>query len=212
MRKIKSYDEFSGYKEDTLLSIMLPTTVDRRDTFVKLLSEIKRQIQNLKSGSKVEIIIDEDNKEKSIGKKRQDLLERAKGKYVVGIDSDDWISKDYLSSIIEALEKNPEVDHVGFTQHCDLDGLEAKTIFSSRYKKWESNKDGYDYVRSPGHLSVIKRDKALKAGYDDARYGEDKMFSDRVTPLIKSEVMIPKDLYFYRYKSEDHNKKYGIKN
>jgi hypothetical protein len=72
---------------ELLLTIMLPTTIDRRDTFLPLLDEIKRQIKENKYEDIVEVIINEDNKEISIGKKRQELLQAASGKWVVGIDS-----------------------------------------------------------------------------------------------------------------------------
>lgn len=210
MKYLNSYSNYHC-EDGPLLTIMLPTTVDRRPVFKKLLSEIKRQIAQLENENKVEVIIDEDRKEKSIGKKRQDLLERSKGRYVVGIDSDDWIATDYIKCIIDALESKPGVHHVGFIQDCDLDGWSAKAAFSVKYKKWEENKDGYNYVRTPCHITVIRRDKAIETGFDDVRFAEDRIFGEKIVPKLKTEVFIPKDLYFYRYKSTDHNKRYGIK-
>lgn len=193
-----------------LLTIMLPTTIDRRDTFYPLLEEIKRQISKNKYDDIVEIVIDEDNKEKSIGKKRQDLLEKARGKYVVGIDSDDWIADDYLSSIVTSLKENPAIDHIGFLEDCDIDGQKSISIFSIRNKFWAENQDGYDHIRCANPKSVILREKALQVGYEDSRYGEDRIFSEAVTSLLGSEVFIEKPLYHYRYKSTPHNERYGI--
>ena len=194
-----------------LLTIMLPTTIDRRDKFYPLLEEIKSQIVKNKYDDIVEIVIDEDNKEKSIGKKRQDLLEKANGKYVVGIDSDDWIAEDYLNCIITSLKENPSIDHVGFLEDCDIDGDKSISIFSIRNKFWAENQDGYDHIRCANPKSVILREKALQVGYEDSRYGEDRIFSEAVTSLLTSEVFIEKPLYLYRYKSTPHNERYGIK-
>ena len=47
-----------------------------------------------------------DNKKRSVGEKRQDLLNLAKGQYLVFIDDDDRISDDYISSIIQAMNEN----------------------------------------------------------------------------------------------------------
>lgn len=193
-----------------LLTIMLPTTIDRRETFYPLLEEIKKQIANNKLEDIVEVIIDEDNKEKSIGKKRQDLLERARGKYVVGIDSDDWIAEDYLDCIVTSLKENPSIDHVGFLEHCDINGEESISIFSIRNKFWAENQDGYDHIRCANPKSVILREKALQIGYVDIRFAEDRAFSESVTPILKSEVFIEKPLYLYRHKSTPHNERYGI--
>lgn len=189
---------------------MLPTTIDRRETFYPLLEEIKKQIANNKFEDIVEVIIDEDNKEKSIGKKRQDLLERARGKYVVGIDSDDWIAEDYLDCIVTSLKENPSIDHVGFLEDCDIDGDKSISIFSIRNKFWAENQDGYDHIRCANPKSVILREKALQVGYEDSRYGEDRIFSEAVTSLLTSEIFIEKPLYLYRYKSTPHNERYGI--
>lgn len=190
---------------------MLPTTIDRRETFYPLLEEIKRQIAKNKFQDIVEVIIDEDNKEKSIGKKRQDLLEKATGKYVVGIDSDDWIAKDYLECIITSLQENPSIDHVGFLEDCNIDGAKSISIFSINNKVWAENQDGYDHIRCANPKSVILREKALKIGFKDIRYAEDKLFSESITKLLNSEVFIHKPLYYYRYKKTSHNERYGIK-
>ena len=119
-----------------LLTIMLPTTIDRREQFAKLLEEIRRQILENKYEDIVEVIVNEDNKEISIGKKRQELLEASNGKWVVGIDSDDWISEDYLHDIVMALKNNPQIDHVGFLEDCDINGEKSLSIFSIRHKHW----------------------------------------------------------------------------
>jgi hypothetical protein len=53
---------------------------------------------------------------------------------------------------------------------------------------------------------------ASQIGFNDMRYGEDYDFSKRLklSALIQTEVFIAKTMYFYRYKEEPHNQKYGI--
>ena len=196
----------------TLLTIMLPTTIDRREQFAKLLEEIKRQIVANKYEDIVEVVINEDNKEISIGKKRQELLEASSGKWVVGIDSDDWISEDYLHDIVMALKNNTQIDHVGFLEDCDINGEKSLSIFSIRHKHWAENFDGYDHIRCANPKSVILREKALMVGFEDSRFGEDRIFSEAVTSLLTSEIFIEKSLYLYRHISTEHNERYGIKN
>lgn len=197
----------------TMLSIMLPTTTDRRSSFYELLKEICFQIKNLKPEfqQRIELLIDEDNKEKSIGQKRQDLLLRAKGTWVVGIDSDDMIAKTYLKDIVNALNANPLTDHVGFLESCSRNGVLSVSLFSIRYKKWAENIAGFDHIRCANPKSVIRRAKALQAGFNNIRFGEDRLFSERVTPLLRSEIFINKPLYIYRYVSSGHKERYGIK-
>lgn len=195
-----------------LLTIMLPTTVDRREQFKKLYAEVWKQIIDAWAMDDVEVIFEEDNKEISVGAKRQRLLERALGAYVVGIDSDDWPAPDYISEIVTALKSAPGIDHVGFFELCTFDGKNPKkSIFSIVHQKWGENVYGYDYIRCANPKSVIKKSIALQIGFQDLRYGEDIIFSESVTPYLKSEVFIDKILYFYKHNSSPHNERYGIK-
>lgn len=194
-----------------LLTIMLPTTIDRREQFKRLYAEIYRQIIFAWAMDKVEVLVDEDNKEISIGAKRQRLLERALGEYVVGIDSDDGIAPTYVADILKALEDAPGIDHVGFYELCTFNGMNPKkSIFSIVQKRWGENVYGYDYIRCANPKSVIRRVKALEVGFQDLRYGEDILFSESVTALLSTEVFVDKILYYYRYADSEHNERYGI--
>lgn len=190
-----------------ILSILICTTLDRRELFKKLYYEFFVQTKDLP----VEVLFEEDNKELSIGAKRQKLLLRAQGTYICYFDSDDWPFEWYVSDILKALEQGP--DCVGFLIHMTTNNTNSKVCCHSlRYKKWAEKKDGYDYVRSVTIFNPVKREIALQAGFKPLRYGEDHDYSDRVTPLCKKEVFIDKKLFHYRYSNkEPHAKKYGIK-
>lgn len=193
-----------------VLTIMIPTTYDRRELFEKLILELWQQIHDTNYLPFIEIIYEEDNKEISVGRKRQNLLEKAKGTFVVGFDSDDWPAPDYVECIMTALIKYPETDHVGFLEHCTIDGQESISIFSFRHLVWEENAYGYDHIRCANPKSVIRRSIAISVGFEDLRYGEDRIFSEKVTPLIKSEAFINKAIYYYRHTSTPYSERYGI--
>lgn len=197
-----------------LLSIMIPTTVDRDALCELLIAELWQQIEaiGLEVNKDIQIISIRDNKEISVGLKRQRLLEWAIGTWVVGFDSDDYPAPTYIADIVEALVNNPNTDHVGFIEDCDIDGQKSISIFSIKHKSWEEQEPGYDQVRCANPKSVIRRTKALEVGYKDLRWGEDRVFAEAVTPLLKSEVFIDKPLYYYRHISSDSNERYGIKN
>jgi glycosyltransferase involved in cell wall biosynthesis len=188
-----------------VLSILLATVENRADLFAKLRAHLQAQAK----GRSVELVIACDNKEISIGEKRQQLLERAAGDYVAFIDDDDWCSNDYIDRILHALERKP--DCVGFEISCTFNGGESqKAVTSIRYPAWSDNQDGYRFVRSIYHKSVIRRDLALQVGFPDLRYAEDKIFSEGIMKLVKTEVFIPHVLYFYRFTREPFAKKYGF--
>ena len=192
---------------------MIPTTVDRDEMYEALCEELFKQVaeMGLNLNQHIEIIGQRDNKEISVGLKRQQLLERAKGIFVSGFDSDDWPHKDYIHDIWNVLYINKDViDHVGFIEDCDIDGNKSRSIFSIKHPSWENKEPGYDQVRCANPKSVIRRTKALQVGFVDLRFGEDIIFSEAVTPLLASEIFIDKPLYFYNHVSTPFNERYGV--
>jgi len=159
----------------------------------------------------VEVLFEEDEKQMSVGAKSQKLLERSNGKYVVRFDSDDRPKPYYVEEIIKAIESNP--DCVGFKIAMTTNGEKPEICCHSlKYKVWAENVDGYNYVRNVTHFNPVKREIALQVGFKDIRFGEDKDYSDRITPLCKTEVFIDKFMFDYRYSNAmNHNEKYGIK-
>lgn len=190
--------------------ILIAATYDRQDEFDLLLYKLLKQIEYLDLQEEVDILWDMDNKEKSIGKKRQDLLERATAEYICYFDSDDDPYEYYIPAIYIALQSNP--DCVGMLIQMTTNGINPQMCCHSlKYPTWENNKDGYDYVRNVTHFNVVKRELALQVGFPDIRFGEDKIYSDQVTKLCKKEVFIDQPLFHYRYSNiMPHNKKYGI--
>ena len=207
-----------------LLSILIPSTPDRKNQTSELLECLLKQEYLSKIGifdvgnitawryygllSNIEILIMVDSKENSVGFKRQKLLEYSKGEWVSGIDSDDLVAETYIHDILEALKHNP--DHVGFVEDCDIDGVKSRSIFSIKHKSWDEKEEGYDQVRCANPKSVIRRTRALQVGFTDCRFGEDRIFSEAVTPLLESEVFIEKPLYKYIHRSSNPTERYGL--
>lgn len=192
--------------------ILIATIHERFDMFDSLFLELNRQIDELGFGKEVEVLFDADDKQKSIGKKRQDLLEKSTAKYINYFDDDDYPYPYYIKDIYEALQK--ECDCVGFTISMTTNGENPQVCCHSiRYPQWDNNKDGYDYVRNCTHFNIVKRELAIQVGFNqDMRFGEDKDYSDRLTPLCKYEIFIDKPIFYYRYSNKiEHSKKYGIK-
>jgi len=190
--------------------ILIATTIDRRTQFEVLLKELNYQIELNNLIGEVEILYDEDNKEKSIGKKRQDLLERSSAKYICYFDSDDAPYDYYVIDIYNAILNG--FDSVGLIIDMTTNGDRyQKCCHSLKYPKWENNKDGFDYVRNITHFNPALRSLAIQVGFKDIRYGEDKDYSDRLTPLCKTEFFINKPIFHYRYSDKQSFKeKYGI--
>jgi len=199
-----------------ILSILICTIESRKEQFDKLVSKLIDQEDEAfkKYRYHVEIINICDNKEMSVGLKRQFLLEQSIGKYVVFIDDDDDIPDYYIDRILDAIF-NYHPSSIGFKIECDMEGKKETAIASNRYDDWCENKDGFKYCRTPYHKTPIKREIALQIGYKDMRFGEDYDYSKRLkeSGLISAtkEYFINEVMYLYNYKFEDPKTKYGIK-
>lgn len=187
------------------LTIGLPTIVQRAPEFARLHAHIARQAE----GKPVEILVACDNKEISIGKKRQNLLQEAKGEWITMVDDDDWVSDTYVDDILAALQESP--DCVGFLIQCTRNGKHPVMAKASlAYKRWGENQDGFAHVRSPYQKTPVRRSIALKVGFPDLRYGEDRVYSEGVVKLCQTEVFINRVLYNYRFRAEPFSLKYGF--
>lgn len=149
----------------------------------------------------VEIVLDKSNL--SIGTKRNNLLQKALGKYVCFIDSDDWISKDYVKLIMQGIEKEP--DCISIKGVYTEDG-QNPCLFehSLKYNKWETSNGPIKYLRNPNHLNTIRADIAKQFKFPETNFGEDHDFSKQLqrSGLLKTEHYIDEVLYEYRFISK----------
>lgn len=176
-----------------ILSILICTIPKRKAMFDRLYLELRTQV--LASGQLVEIL--SDINDGSVGAKRQRLLNVAQGEYVVFVDDDDWISHDYISSILAALELKPDV--VGFYGWITTNGQNKKKFKLSKHCDYLDKITHYE--RFNNHLCPVKRDIALQIGYKDISWQEDYDYAVRLrnSGLAKEEAFIAKYLYFYKY-------------
>jgi glycosyltransferase involved in cell wall biosynthesis len=202
-----------------LLSILIATIKGRERSFAELVEHLTAQCRRdglLPAGDaegKVEILWEKDNKQISIGAKRQRLLERARGKFVAFVDDDDWVSDHYARRICEAIEAHPDIDCIGLVGEHTTNGANPESFVGSlRYREWAEDRDGYRYVRSPYHKNPVARTAALRAGFRDERFGEDRSYSMRLLDVLRRECFIADEaLYYHRYSPDiPHGPKYGI--
>ena len=186
------------------LSILIPTVTGREQSFNALVAELERQAVEYD----VEIKTCCDNKEMSIGAKRQLLLESATKTHCVFIDDDDSVPADYIATVWPQLT----FDGIGYIEQ--ITGGK-KAAHSQDYDGWYSNRDGYDYVRCLFCKDVIRTSIALQVGFADIRYGEDYDFSIRLlkSGLIRTHTFVPKVMYHYsmpQLNSQQFKARYGI--
>ena len=191
-----------------VLTVMIPTIVEREADFRRLLNELNRQIMLLPDPTLVQVIWKQDNCEMLVGDKRQQLLLQARGDYVCAIDDDDLIEPTYLRSILSAILDEERVgrspDCVVFRGEMTLDGRYNATFdFDLGHKAYRNIGDLCQ--RTPNHLCPIKRSIAMPIGFVSKQCSEDTDFAQRVYPKLRTQVIVrdrdghKKLLYHYRY-------------
>ena len=105
------------------LSILTPTIPSRKEQLSKLSEKIAKQSNDLA----VEHLSFADNRTRTIGAKRQSLLDIARGEYIAFVDDDDDIEPDYVSEILLAIKQGPDV--ITFEQNSYYNGAFSKVVF-----------------------------------------------------------------------------------
>ena len=182
---------------NTVLSVLVCSVYERlgKSPVIDKLFEQAR-------GLPVEILVLTDDRTRSIGSKRNSLMQAAKGEFISFVDDDDDVSDDYCSSAVSAIKSSEDdIDVVCF--HLDYVRLGVKkwTVEHSLAYEDESVNVNKSYDRlirnSPRHTSIVRRSIATKLPFKDSSYGEDSDWGRRLKKLAKSEAIIPRSLYVY---------------
>src|ERR1017187_5416088 len=106
-----------------ILSILICSLPKRKGELDLLLSNLDDQRLGTGRPDEIEVLVDS-NTFNTVGEKRNNLLQHAKGAYVTYIDDDDAVSPDYIYSILSALTTNP--DCCSMRGIITFDGVQAK--------------------------------------------------------------------------------------
>ena len=181
-----------------ILSILIPTMPKRLGLLKRLLN-----VLNAQKTDEVEILTYSDDGRITTGRKRNDLIQKAQGQYVVFVDDDDMVADTYIADILHAAKTSP--DCITFRGWMTTDNR-SKTEFrlSINYPYAEGWYEGkMIYFRYPNHITPIKRSIALQVPFLNVSMGEDYAWATELhkRKLLETEVHIQKELYFYLYQS-----------
>jgi Glycosyltransferases, probably involved in cell wall biogenesis len=181
-----------------LLSVLIPTLIERREQFARMAAAIDNQIRSYGLEDEVEVLDLCDNRTLPVGEKRNSLLDRATGLFVAFVDDDDRLSEDYLVRICDAIRSNPDIDCIGLKLCITFAGAHPRTLIHSlRYQEYFS-KDGV-YFRPPCHLNPIRRSIARRYRFEPVNYSEDIDWAMRLCRdgALQREHYIDATLYYY---------------
>ena len=177
------------------LSILTPTIPERRMGGMMILqSRISAQIQN----GPVEHLVLCDNKRRTIGAKRQALVDIAQGEYIAFVDDDDDISDDYISSLLRAIETGADV--ITFKQRAIHDDKESIIEFGVKHEDETFNPGGIT-LRAPWHVCAWRREVVAGCLFAESNYGEDLCWCLQARKRIRTGHHIDRILHTYRHSS-----------
>ena len=102
-----------------LVSILIPSLVERLPVFTPKLENLYKQIKDNNLEEKVEVIVITDNRTIALVEKRNTMQKLARGKYFTHLDDDDNFTEDYCKTVVEHIENlQEEVDIIAYDQKC----------------------------------------------------------------------------------------------
>jgi hypothetical protein len=185
-------------ENNILLTILVPTVPSRIDFFYpKIMKQLLTQTEKY---TNIELIAFFDNKKRTIGKKRGEMLNLAQGKYVTFIDDDDRISSDYVDEIMNAINTNADIDCIVYNTETKIETTQKIVLCKYGIEYTDIgyiNKDQTQWRGKPAHTMVWKTSIAKKHEYSNMNGGEDMDWVRRAYLDIKTQHRIDKVLYFY---------------
>lgn len=187
------------------LGILIPTIQGREEMLNRLLLILKPQIR--KYGDDVKVIVLCDNREKTIGEKRNILTEMAVKDgctHRAFIDDDDTISEDYLDLNMPGVYGDYDCNSlVGiYSVNGKIDPKKHIFLHSLKYTHWYED-DTYFY-RNPNHLNTVKLSLIKDIRFQEKNFGEDGCWSEDVAAagVLKREYEITKPFYNYLFRTK----------
>lgn len=181
-----------------LLSILIPSIPSRFEKAIKLYNHILALV-----GDKdIEVLMFTDNKKRTIGEKRNDLKEAAKGVHLMFCDDDDWlISLDEIYDIIT--QKAPDV--ITFKVECTNNDGSTYIVTHGLGNEVEHNTENGRYLdckRPPFQNCVWWRGLAQQFDFAEVNYSEDWEWVKEIIKYAKTEIHIDKVLTKYNFSSD----------
>jgi len=178
-------------------TILICTLPERHEKLKRLTATLDRQIRNY---PEVAYRINDAGPSMPTGRKRNLLIDQTHSDYFSFCDDDDMVSDEYVASVMDALKRNPDV--VTFNGYMTTNGRDRRNFtieLGSGY--YERNNH---YYRYPNHLCIFKREKVRLVRFPEIWHGEDYQFATAIhqKKLLKTEVHIEKDLYWYDFQSK----------
>lgn len=176
------------------LSLLIPTLPGRLlAAYTKLLGPLQEQVE----GKAVELLYLGDNCQRSVGDKRNALLQMSRGEFLAFIDDDDQVAPDYVDAILAAIAEDPQVDLVTFDHLCHLPAQTVHCRYSLDHLE-ASHYDGEgNWTGAPPHTACWRSSIAKEEVFRSIDAGEDADWARRVASRVRTHTNLERVLYHY---------------
>jgi len=186
-------------------SILICTLTERKALFDRLYKKLMHQITQLGLQDQIEILSFCDQRNYTIGFKRNMLLRAAQGEYLNFLDDDDDVSDCYIALIYERIMRSPDV--VALRGILTFDGKNPHLFIHSLAYNSYFEKDGV-YYRPFNHLNTMRSEFAKQCSFPEqpglGNQGEDTDWALQLLRkgLLKKEESVDEPYYFYLCRSK----------
>jgi len=197
-----------------LVSILIPTLIERKSVFNDLIDSIHKQIKQGKYEKKVEIVSICDDRSIPLSMKRNMMQKMCSGKYFMHLDDDDSLDDTFCISVVNHIEDLPifqtnEPDVIGFNQLAKVRGgrFIVKPNINCNFNlspipKSKSNHTGYqEFERYPWQYNLWhEKYKKIYRTDVDTNSREDQNWLKKITlEYPKHMSYIDRVLHIYNY-------------
>jgi glycosyltransferase involved in cell wall biosynthesis len=178
-----------------LLSILICSIHEREEKLKRLIKKLNNTFED------VEIQTYIDDKQLSVGTKRNCLLNDAKGKYICFVDDDDDVCDNYIALLREGCLS--DADCINLNGIITTNGDNPKLFIHSLKYNYYFEKDDV-YYRPPNHLNTIKKSLVENFKFPNINNGEDTDWAMQIckSKVLKNEYEIKQVIYHYLYDTD----------
>jgi hypothetical protein len=165
----------------------------------------------------VELLYLLDNRRRSVGAKRNNLLGASRGEYVSFIDDDDSVATDYIQRIYRTIcqtrKSEAPADVICFPQRCTLQPHNVIHDCTYSLAYWKDREPAQrrqlapsdkpntlNWTGPPAHTMVWRREIIKDVKFPEVQFGEDVSWVDQCCEKAKTEAQIVgAPLYLYHF-------------
>ena len=181
-----------------MLSILIPSIPERLPQLASRMETYESFIKLYSLQGLIEVIAIVDNKQRTIGEKRNDLLRLANGDYIVFSDDDDWLTQTYFKLIINGCEKR--VDVITYLQSARINEDLTTVQFGLKQENQEFQKNGIT-IRPAWHCCTWRREKVKNILFPAINYGEDDPWAKAANEKAETSYHINEVCHVYTHDS-----------